>query len=307
MKRKFILNLILLVLLNVLIKPFYILFIDRTVQFTVGAQEYGLYLSIFNFTFIINILLDMGIVNFNNRKIAQNSTFLENNFASILSLRLILGLGYIVIAFIIAYFMGYDSRQFYLLGILAFNQFLLSFVLYLRSNISGLLMFVTDSFLSILDKFLLIIFCSILLYTKIFPGTFKIEWFIYAQTVSYIVTALVALIIVIKKAKFKRLKWDRKFFFNILKQSLPYATLTFLMSFYNRVDSVMLAQMIPGVEGQIQVGIYAHSFRLLEALINFSYLFAVLLLPIFSRMLANKEDVKGITGVAFNFLTIFVL
>jgi O-antigen/teichoic acid export membrane protein len=291
----------------VLIKPFYFFFIDRTVQVVVGPQEYGLYLSIFNFTFIINILLDMGIVNFNNRNIAQDSSFLKENFSSILTLRLLLGLVYILIAFVIAYFLGYDSRQFYLLGILAVNQFLLSFILYLRSNISGLLMFVTDSFLSILDKFLLIIFCSILLYSKMFTGVFKIEWFIYSQTVAYLLTALVALIIVIKKAKFKRLQWNSTFFFKILKQSLPYATLTLLMSFYNRVDSVMLTQMIPGAEGQIQVGIYAHSFRLLEALSNFSYLFAVLLLPMFSKMIAEKEDVKSLVGIAFNILTIFVL
>ena len=307
MKKKFILNLILLLFLNVLVKPFYFFFIDRSVQNVVGVQEYGLYLSIFNFTFIINILLDMGIVNFNNRNVAQNASFLEKNFSSILSLRFLLGMVYILIAFVIACFLGYESRQFYLLGILAINQFLLSLVLYLRSNISGLLMFVTDSFLSILDKFLLIVFCSILLYSKLFTGVFRIEWFIYSQTLAYLVTAIVALIIVAKKAKFRKLTWDKAFFLSILKQSLPYATLTLVMSFYNRVDSVMLAQMISGAEGQIQVGIYAHSYRLLEVLTNFSFLFSVLLLPLFSKMLANKEDVGSIVSIAFNLLTIFVL
>lgn len=305
MKKKFILNLILLVFLNLLIKPFYIFFIDRTVQNVVGTQEYGIYFMIYNFTFVINIFLDMGIVNFNNRHIAQNSQKLKSYFPSIVSLRLLLGVVYAVIAFAGAAIMGYSPRQMYLLGILAFNQFLLSFILYLRSNISGLLMFTVDSLVSVLDRVLLIIFCLILLYSKHFAGNFKIEWFIYSQTAAYALTALAAFCIVARKSGFKTLKWDGAFFVNILKQSFPYALLTLLMACYNRIDLVMLKQLIPGTDGEIQAGIYAHAYRLLEALNNFSYLFAVLLLPLFSKMIASKENVKGIVSVAFNLLTVF--
>ncbi|MDD4142638.1 MAG: oligosaccharide flippase family protein [Bacteroidales bacterium] len=305
MKKKFVLNLILLLLLNLLIKPFYIFFVDRNVQNVVGTEEYGLYFAIYNLTFVINIFLDMGIVNFNNRHIAQNPQLLRKHFAPIVTLRLLLGLLYFVIAFAVAAVLGYSARQFALLGILAFNQFLLSFILYLRSNISGQLKFVTDSFLSVLDRFLLIVFCLILLYAKCFAGKFRIEWFIFAQTAAYMLTAITAFCVVLKNASFQRLKFDKKFFFLILKKSFPFAVLTLLMAFYNRVDSVMLSELLPGNEGDIQAGIYAHAFRLLEALNNFAYLFAVLLLPIFSRMLKQKEDVRSIVKVAFNLLAVF--
>ncbi len=42
MQRKFILNLILLLFLNLLIKPFYVFFIDMNVQRVVGLSEYGI-------------------------------------------------------------------------------------------------------------------------------------------------------------------------------------------------------------------------------------------------------------------------
>jgi len=46
MKRKFITNLALVIFLNLLVKPFWIFGIDRTVQNVVGAESYGLYFSL---------------------------------------------------------------------------------------------------------------------------------------------------------------------------------------------------------------------------------------------------------------------
>jgi len=48
MQRKFITNLGLLILLNLLIKPFWVFGIDRTVQNIVGAEDFGFYFTIFN-------------------------------------------------------------------------------------------------------------------------------------------------------------------------------------------------------------------------------------------------------------------
>ncbi|MFI5220594.1 MAG: polysaccharide biosynthesis protein, partial [Bacteroidia bacterium] len=61
MQKKFITNLGFLLFLNLLIKPFWILGIDRSVQNTVGAEIYGQYYALFNFSFLLNILLDIGI------------------------------------------------------------------------------------------------------------------------------------------------------------------------------------------------------------------------------------------------------
>ena len=85
--RKFITNLLILLCLNLLIKPFWILGIDRTIQNTVGTESYGFYFAIFNLTFLFNILLDFGITNFNNKNIAQNNHLLNKHFSGITLLR----------------------------------------------------------------------------------------------------------------------------------------------------------------------------------------------------------------------------
>jgi O-antigen/teichoic acid export membrane protein len=302
MQRKFLTNLGLLLLLNLLIKPFWVFGIDRTVQNIVGVGGYGFYFVVFNFSFLFNILLDLGITNFNNRNIAQNSQLLNKHFSGILVLKLLLTLIYILVTFGIALILGYNGAQLKLLGFLAFNQFLISFILYLRSNISGLLFFRIDSVLSVLDRFLMILFCGILLWGNITTTPFRIEWFVYAQTAAYLLTAATAFLIVVKKARFRKLSWNWAFFMMIIKQSAPFALLVLLMTFYNRLDPVMLEGLLKEQVGNEQAGIYASGFRLLDAANMIAYLFSVLLIPIFSRMIKEKTPVERILKLSFTLI-----
>ena len=90
MQRKFVTNLALVLFLNLLIKPFWILGIDVAVQNAVGLEQYGFYYAIFNFSFLLNIFLDLGITNFNNKNISQNNHLLSKHLSSIILLRLLL-------------------------------------------------------------------------------------------------------------------------------------------------------------------------------------------------------------------------
>ncbi|MDO5760519.1 MAG: polysaccharide biosynthesis protein, partial [Bacteroidota bacterium] len=112
MKKFFLVNLLFLLTLNICIKSFWILGIDRSVQNALPSGEYGIYFSLLNFTYLFNILLDCGITNFNNKTIAQNTFLLKKYFARILSLKLVLSLVYICLVFVVAVFSGYSQRFF---------------------------------------------------------------------------------------------------------------------------------------------------------------------------------------------------
>lgn len=301
MQKKFLANLILLLSLNLLIKPFYIFGIDLTVQNVVG-NDYGIYFVVFNFSFLFNILLDFGITNFNNRNIAQNNQLLNKHFSRILLAKLMLALGYFFVTFLVALVLGYQGTKLHYLSFLAVNQFLISFIFYLRSNISGLLLFRTDSLLSVLDRILLIIICGTLLWGGVASTPFRIEWFIYAQTASYGITALIALLIVIRKAAFRRLSWNWPFIVMIFRKSFPFALLVLLMTFYNRIDSVMIERLLPSPAGKEQATIYASAFRILDAVNMIAFLFSVLLLPIFSKMLKTGDPVVHMVKLSFTLL-----
>jgi O-antigen/teichoic acid export membrane protein len=188
LKKRFLTNLALLILLNLLIKPFWFFGIEVGVQNRVGEEMYGFYFSLFNFAFILNILLDLGINNFNNRAISREHGYLKDYLAAIIPLKLVLSLVYAGFVFAAGKIIGYSEDQFKMLWVLIANQFLASFILYFRSNISGLQYFRTDSLLSVLDRSLMIIFTGLLLWGNVTTEPFKIEWFVYAQSLSYLLT-----------------------------------------------------------------------------------------------------------------------
>ena len=305
MKRKFIESLGLVLFLNLLIKPFWIFGIDRTVQNVVGPEDYGVYFALFNFSLILNIILDLGLTNYNNRNISQHQFLLSKHFSNIVVIKFLLSIVYFVVTFVVALALKFSWEEIKLLVFLAFNQFLLSFILYLRSNLAGLHKFKTDSFVSVLDRILMIGICSILLWGNITETPFQIEWFIYAQTAAYILTTLIVFGLVWRNAEFFRLHFDFVFLRAILRKSLPYALLILLMAFYYRVDTVMLNRMLP--DGNVQSGIYAQGFRVLDAASMFAFLFAGLLLPIFSHMIKKKEKIDAMIGLSVMLLLVPVI
>src|ERR1035437_1195422 len=302
MRRKFITNLALVLVLNLLTKPFWVLFIDQHVQNQVGTVDFGNYYALLNFSFILNILLDLGITNFNNRNISQHHFLVTKHVSSIIALRMMLALVYLFITAIVGTIIGYNFLQFQQLGFLLLNQIFISFILYLRSNIAGLHMFKTDSIISVLDRLIMIIICSVLLWGHVTHEHFKIQWYIYAQTSGYCLTAFITLLIVINRTKLKKLVWRPAFFVMILKQSYPYAILTLLMTFYTYSGSVMIERLLP--DGALQSGIYASANRLLDASNMIAFLFSGLLLPIFARMIKLKEHVEEMVKLAVSLLIV---
>ena len=305
MKKFFVTNLFFLLTLNILIKSFWILGIDRGVQNAVSAQDYGVYYALFNFTYLFNILLDFGIINYNNRTIAQHTNLLRKYFARIIPLKLLLAVAYTIVVIVSGLILGYDSWQTKMLFWMCLTQVLCSFISYFRSNITALMMFKTDSILSVLDRALLIVICSFLLWNKRLRASFTIEQMVYAQFLTMFITFVVALVICLSKTGFVRMKLNKSFGIFLLKDGLPYAILGLLMACYNRMDSVMLLSLVD--DNGKSSGIYASGFRLVDSANMVSYLFSVILLPLFAKMIKENKPVKEIVGASFSLLLIITL
>lgn len=268
----------------------------------VGDESYGMYFALFNFSLLLNILLDVGITSFNNKNIAQHNFLLKKHLSNLVGLKFMLAIVYAVFSLVTAAIIGYSKIQFHLLFFLIFNQFLISFTLYLRSNLSALHLFRTDSLVSVLDRSLMIAICSVLLFTGFFRTFFTIEWFVYAQTAAYVLTSIITFFIVLNKSGKINIQFNPKFYIVFLRKSYPYAILILLMAFYNRIDGVMLERLLPEPLGKQQAGIYAQAFRLLDAVSMFGVLVAGLLLPIFAKMIKQREPVEQMIKLSFTFL-----
>ena len=300
MQNRFIKNIIFLLFLNLLVKPFWILGIDREVANILGDPIYGTYQALFNFSYLFYILLDLGITNFNSRNIAQDPSNLSKHFGGLTEIKLLLGLLYAVVIFVVGYFCGYcEGLKFKLLCWCGLNQILLSFILYLRSNIQGLLLFKQDSILSVFDRVLAIVIMCLVLWSGWFPREkFNIIWYLQAQTLAYICTLIFALTIVLRHVENLTFKINFQFFKEILRQSLPFALLVLLMSVYSRIEPVLLERLLD--DKGVQAGIYSRAYRLFDAGNNISNLFAIMLLPMFAAVLKDDGDLTGLVKTSFN-------
>lgn len=298
MQKKFISNLLLILVLNLLIKTVSIFGIDATVQNKVHTNEYGIYYTLLNLSFLFNILLDLGINNFTTKNLAKFPHIIQRYFGKLLLFRFLLFFIYASITFLIAIILGYQKYELNLLLLLVFNQFLANLIIYFRSHFTGLLMFKAESIFSVLDRFLLIILCGGVFF--IHPQHFKIEWFIWIQSICYFLTAIIGYLTLIYKIGKPKFSFNWTFSLAIIKKSFPYALLVILMTFYTKLDAVLIERF--HINGQVESGYYAQGFRIIDALYMFGMIFTSLLFPMFSKLIHVKDNVIPLLKLSANLL-----
>ena len=304
MRRFFVKNILFIIAINILVKPVWVFFIDRTVQNKVPGGDYGTYQALLSLGIIFQIVLDFGITSYNSRTIARNPDKLSEVFPAMLSARLVLIGLYMLLAYGWGWILGYRGWELNLLiGILLFQSLnaLLSFI---RSNIAALHRFKTDGLLSITDRLMMIVICGFLLAYPATANHFKIEWFVMTQAACYFVTAIAAYIVLRRISKVKlKFAFHAPTVLSIIKESLPYALLIFQMSVYNRADAMMIERLCS--DGKAQADIWASAFRQLDMVNILGLMFATMLLPMYGRMLSQKQDVQPIVKLCANLLIPF--
>jgi O-antigen/teichoic acid export membrane protein len=296
-RKIFLSNLMLLIGINLLIKPFYLLVIEAQVQERTGPDEFGIYFALLNISYILNILPDMGITNWNNRHISQQGHVNRNDILPLVRIRSILAAVYFIVCLVFAFTLHYNNHEITLLLILAFNQILAAGVLFMRSYLSGMHAFGADRIISVFDRLILIFFLGAALIFVPANEHFSIEYLILGQTLAYSITLILSFYFVWVR-KTDELRRDSLTSKSIMSASIPFATLIVLSMMSGRIDAVMLER----ISGGFEAGIYAMTFRIGDMLNMISYLFAVMLLPIFSRMLSKNENVEPVFKTAFKLL-----
>jgi O-antigen/teichoic acid export membrane protein len=291
-RRSFLFNALFTLTVNLLVKPFWVFGIDRTVQNRLGEAEYGLFFAVFSFSYLFQMLLDFGLQNYNQTEIAADPSKFRSMLPGMLGIKLMMSVVYILAVTVVGICMGYASEDFF--PWLLFNQVLLSLIIFLRSNISAHRLFVQDALLSITDKILMITGCTFML-----QGTFNwlevsIYHFVFIQTFSLAITTALCMGAILRIQSVFDWRPDLSAFKTILVQSLPFAAAYFLMTLYYRLDTVMIEKLLDS-NGAYEAGIYAQSYRIMESVNNLGYLVASVLLPLFAfRLGTNQSFLKEI-------------
>lgn len=303
MHRGFLRNASFLIIINLIIKPTYILLIDREVQNVIGPAEYGIFFALFNFSYLFHIINDFGIQSYNARYIAQQQENVGEQLKRFLSLKFYLAIIYLIIVFVAAWSLNYDLHLYPLLLILAFNHICIGYVFYLRSNLTGLSRYRQDAILSILDRGLLIVSIGLCLIIPSWRASFTLYTFVLMQTASLLIAITVGLIMmrdILPKFTIEWLPWSE--IATTLRKTWPFALTVFLMTLYTRLDGVMIERLLS--DGETEAGIYASGYRLLDASNMVIFLIASLLLPMFASAWNNPDKLGSLFDTGFRLITI---
>ena len=304
MKREFLINIGFLILINLLIKPFYIFGIDRSVQNEVGPEAFGLYWAIFNFVYLFQVLNDFGLQNFSSTYISKNRMHANKYFGHIATVKVFFSLAFIIVVGAFAIIIGYSEYLWPLVALLVVNQILVSAIFFLRANLAGLGRYRLDSLSSVLDKSFMIIICGVLLWGP-WTWTFTILHFIAAQSISLLLAFGILLLFVGSTLSSLKLKWHWPTLLAFIKRSAPFALTFILTALYTRVDSVMLERLLS--DGAYEAGVYVSGFRLLEASNMLIYLFIGLLLPMLSYLHDNRKEAENLFLTGFKIIWVIGL
>lgn len=306
MKKAFITNLLFLIAANLLIKPFYLFGIERNVQFLVGNHEYGYYYNLFNFTLILQFINDFGLQNYTSRFISQVKTDAISHSRTLFQLKMILSLIYFVLTLLFAWIWYGSEIDISFVIHLCLNQVLISLIFFLRSNMSGLGLYSTDSFFSILDRFLLIILMSSFCFIPSLQKHVSIGFFVNVQTISLFICTVAALLILTKhNFKLRLGRIDSFQVFEVFKYCIPFALIYLTTGLFMKADTIWIENILE--DGKAESGKYASCFRLYEALSIVSLSFGGLLLAMFSRLFDRKQELYDLLNTAFILLYVITL
>ncbi|HAY88377.1 MAG TPA: hypothetical protein DCY51_02935 [Bacteroidetes bacterium] len=292
MLKKYLSDIAFMQVLNLLVKPVWILVIDAAVQDALSPEVYGNYFALFNTSMLFFIVLDLGLNNFSTTIVARDTSKIASLAGSILGLKMLLSVVYVAIVFGVGYVLGYSSLEFGLLIILCCIQILSSFVQYFRSIVASLQRFKLDGVFMVLDRLLVISFVSILLWGGIPSLSLSISRFAMAQVLSLSIVLLVLLFFLKNNLKSMRISFHLESLKPLMKKAWPFALLVTLMGLFTYIDAVMIKQL----RGDAEVGIYALGYRFYFAIMGFAQVFSGVLLPFFSKNIKDAEAIRKISS-----------
>lgn len=247
-------------------------------QDTIGHESYGVFVALLSLSFLFATLSDLGVNQYVTKKLAGEPHKIDEIFPAAFGLKLLLLILYPACMSVIGFVLGYGWSELYYLWLLSFFQGGVQLILFLRANFQAHQKFFIDSFASVLDKLLLIVFLLIL-----FQINITIENFIYARLISVFAAVFLLYVFYAMNYGWEKPSMDTDKLFPIIKQSIPFAMITVLYSFNERVDQVMVERLLGGKES----GLYAGAYRWLDAIMMYLWI----ILPLFfARFAYLKND-----------------
>jgi O-antigen/teichoic acid export membrane protein len=275
------------------------------VQNDIGHEQYGVYSALFSLSFLFVSFSDFGVNYYITQKLAVDQGQLKTLFSNVFSFKIFLVIIYPIIVGGTGWLLGYSHTELYFLFFLSFTQALLQFVYFFRANFQASQYFPVDSFVSVIDKVLLIAIVLILMSYGL-----TLKGFIYGKLLSVIFTFAITYGLALYFYGWIRPAFDMHTIKQIIRYSWPFALITVLYSINEKIDQVMLER----IYGAKEAGLYAAAYRWLDASMMYLWTVMPIFFAKFSFNVKSKEEIQKlfnsgliICSLPFVFMFCFVL
>ncbi|MEO1449815.1 MAG: oligosaccharide flippase family protein, partial [Bacteroidota bacterium] len=273
-------NISLVVLLNVLVKPAWLL-VEMKVQDVIGHEKWATYAALLSLGFLFITLSDLGINQYATKTLASERADDEEGFAHLLGIKLVLTVLYPIFMLGVGWILRYTWAELQLLFWLCLIQGGNQMMMFFRARFQAAQRFKMDGWLSVVDRIALLIIVGTLFLTRLDMGRF-----VFARLAAVSIAIILMYSLSVRLFGWTRPRLQLPETRKVLKLSLSFALMTILYSIHDKVDQVMLERMYPDPTAN---GLYVAAYRWLDA---FSmYLWTVL--PIFfARFAYFLHDLK---------------
>ncbi len=245
-----------------------------------GATDYGKFTFALAFVSLFLIFFDFGLAQITTREFSREKEK-ENEFPSLFSLKLILGLGTLPLILIVSFFITPSLLIQKIIWILAVCFFIEGLFEILVAFFRARQKMEYEAFVKTLESLILV---GVGLFTLFYcPSIINLSY-------SYLFGAFVALIfaLVIFHFKFQRISfnWNKSVWKKYLYISWPLGLVAILSTIYNQIDSVMM-----GYWGMItETGWYNAAYRIVWPTLIPISLISVSFFPVLSRCFKESKE-----------------
>ncbi len=259
-----------------------------------GAELLGRYVFVLSFITLFSLLVDVGTNHYLTREVARNTTLAQKLFSNVLGFKLISSVVAIVIAYITATILNYNSDIMQLLYIAFAIMIVESFVLSTYAIIRGFQNLKFEAVTTVIVH--IIIFISGFL---VLQNTQNVGFLLLVLLLAHSANILFGVYIL--RTKFFvlfKLGFDIQLWKKVFRIVLPFALAAGFAKVYGAFDQVMLSKLA----SEVELGFYAVAYKLTFALQFIPMALIAPLYPAFSKINKNNNKLNNLFNKSFIYL-----
>lgn len=297
-------------ILSKFLTAFISLFLIGVLTKYLSPEMYWQYNKIYNYLAFFAFFADLGLYTIAIREISKEKKDAAKIIGNIMSLRLILWVGIIFIAIILAYFLpGYNSMlalySIFIVGIFTIFSLLNSSVLSLMQAFMKIEFSLFSVVFWKIINFLWILLVVFFFFPKETTQNFELAFLciLWAGLFGVIVNYLLNLYYANKIAKISFL-FDVPYMKHLFKISLPYGIALFLSVVYFKIDIILLSLLETPQQADISIALYSLPMKMIEVLMVLGWFFLSSILPTLSTFFKEKNTfwINNVIKNSFYFL-----